>query len=193
MNKLIMVSVLSLVFTTAHAKEYLEKVESEVVEMSATKQEIFSKAKSCVAEHVSFDGTIIRDAAGSNMSAFFNPLTSGSSSTIQGGQVLTFADIDTGKIVANSRVDYGGMMTSSNAQSRLTLVIKEGRFKLRHTAIKQLSKSTGYTKNNGYIPVGMWWGAGSSAVKTALEGVSTKVINCITGIKVADMEEEEEW
>lgn len=191
MKILLTAIILTLTFTTANAKEYLEKVESEVIQMKGTKQEIFDKGKNCIVDNVNFDGVHMSDSAGAGLFAGALGSTS-KASNIQGGQVIAFAEIESGKIVANSRVDYTQMMTANNAQSKLTLIAKEGRFKIRHTNIKYLQKSTGYTKNTGYKKVGMWWGAGSGAVKTALEDVTQKLVSCMTGIKMAGAEEEEE-
>ena len=66
-----------------------------------------------------------------------------------------------------------------NIQSTLTLLAKDGRFKIRHTNIKYLQKSTGGSSNDGYMSVTKRWGTGWEDVQTELFALSKKVATCI--------------
>jgi len=169
--------------------EYLEEVESEVYQTNGTEQEISTKAKTCIAQIVRNDEVRISDSTSGT--GPFAGLTggggSGHSGGVQGGQVLVDANIEGGVITANNRVDYTSKLLAHNVKSTMTFLVKEGRFKIRHTNIEYLQKSTGSMHNTGYSRVGKWWGSGWKDAEEALQGISAKVAACVkTGPKKED-------
>jgi len=169
--------------------EYLEEVESEVYQTNGTVQEISTRAKTCIAQIVRNDEVRISDSTSGT--GPFAGLTGGGSSGhsggVQGGQVLVDANIEGGVITANNRVDYTSKLLAHNVKSTMTVLAKEGRFKIRHTNIEYLQKSTGSMHNTGYSRVGKWWGSGWKDAEEALQGISAKVAACAqTGPKKED-------
>jgi hypothetical protein len=171
--------VLTLVPSMAWAADYLEQVESDVFESAGTAQEILARAKSCIAQNVRNDEVRISDSASSGGPIPMPSMGTGHSDGITGGDVISSVDPDTGTITANCRVDYQSNMLAHNVKSTLTFFAKDGKFKIRHTNIEYLQKSTGSMQNSGYSRVGKWWGSGWKAAQTALESVSAKVSKCV--------------
>lgn len=177
---------LLIVPSSTFGAEYLDEVEGEVHQTSGTTKEISTRVKTCIAQIVRNDEVRISDSTSGT--GPFAGLTGGSGSGhsggVQGGQVLVDANIEGGVITANNRVDYTSKLLSHNVKSTMTVLIKEGRFKIRHTNIEHLQKNTGSMHNTGYSRVGKWWGSGWKDVEEALQGISTKVATCVqTGPK----------
>jgi len=178
-----------LISSFASAAEYLEEVESEVYQASGSAQEISKRAKRCIAQIVRNDEVRISDSSTGTgiFSAFSGGGGQGHSGGVSGGDVIVDADIEGGIITANNRVDYSSKMLTHNVQSTMTFLAKDGRFKIRHTNIQYLQKSTGSMHNTGYQRVGKWWGSGWEDAKEALDEVSKKVADCvISGPKKED-------
>ena len=178
--KQILIAVAVLVFFPALATAAnLEKVESEVYEKEGTVQEIAKAAKTCIASIVRNDEVRIADSsAGSGF--FAKPSdTGGHSDGIGGGSLFVNIDLEGGVIVANNRVDYTAALLARNVKSTLTFLSKEGRFKIKHTNIEYLQKNTGYAKNSGYTKIYKGFGSGWKGAKKALDGISTKVAECV--------------
>jgi len=145
--------------------EYLEQVETDVYQTTGTVKEIFTKAKSCLAQIVRNEGVRMADSAVGE--------------GIQGGDIFVEANAETGIITANSRVDYKAKMLEYNVKSTLVFMAKEGRFKMRHSNIEYLQKYTGSVNNTGYSRVGKWFGTGWKDTQKALLGASEKVAQCV--------------
>ena len=165
----------------ASGAEYLEEVESEAYQTNGTLQEISKRTKTCIAQLVRNDEVRISDAASGT--GPFSFATGGGgpghSGGIQGGAIIVDADIEVGVITANNRVDYTSKLLAHNVKSTMTFLAKEGRFKIRHTNIEYLQKSTGSMHNTGYSRVGKWWGSGWKDAEEALQGISAKVAACV--------------
>lgn len=158
--KKVLIACLLVASGEAVAKEYLEQLESEVVEVpSMTKDQILSKAKVCVVE-------LARNAAA-------------------GETVLADGSTDD-TLVSIARVGYSARLISYGARSRLTVLAKDGKFKIRQTNIERMQLSTGSLSNTGYGPVGKWWGNGHEATQKALEGYAAEVAACIKKEPVAE-------
>ncbi len=169
--------------------EYLEEVESEVYQSNGTVQEISMRAKTCIAQIVRNDEVRISDSTSGTglLSGITGVGGSGHSDGVQGGQVLVDANIEEGVITVNNRVDYVSKLLAHNVKSTMTFLSKEGRFKIRHTNIEYLQKSTGSMHNTGYSRVGKWWGSGWKDAEEALQSISSKVAQCVqTGPKKED-------
>ncbi len=176
----IFVYILSVFPCVASGADYLEEVESEVYQANGTVQEISRRAKTCIVQLVHNDEVRISDSA-SGTGPFSIPIGGGPghSSGIQGGPVIVDADIDAGTITANNRVDYTSKFLAHNVKSTITFLAKEGRFKIRHTNIEYLQKSTGSVHNTGYSHVGKWWGSGWEDAREALLRISARVATCV--------------
>lgn len=169
---------LACIATPALAAEYLELVESPVFEAPGTAADIVKRGQVCASRLLRNDEVRIADAAAGGLI----PIPGASRTDgVAGGAVLVSVDPDQGVLVANSRVDYrvwGGTI-ARNARSTVTLLAKDGRFKIQHTNIETLQKSTGNLENDGYTKQGKWKGAGWEKAEAALQDVSTKLAECI--------------
>lgn len=147
--------------------EYFEQSESEVYQTTGTVKDISLKAKSCIAQIVKSGAVRIGDSA--------------SAENLEGSQLFLDVNVDSGTITANSNVDYSKMLIPHNVKSTLTFLVKEDRFKIRHSNIEYVQKETGSIRNSGYSRVGKWWGSGWKDAEKALAGVSDKVAKCVQG------------
>lgn len=166
--------------------EYLEEVESEVYQTNGSVQEISTRAKTCLAQIVRNEEIRISDSTSGTgpLPDLTGASGGGHSGGVQGGQVLVDANIEGGVITANNRVDYTSKLLGHNVKSTMSVLVKEGRFKIRHTNIEFLQKSTGSMHNDAYTRVGKWWGSGWKDAEEALQGISAKVAACVqTGPK----------
>jgi hypothetical protein len=186
-QKLIFIYFAAIIPCTTLAADYLEETESPVYETKGTAQEIAKQGKSCIAQIVRNEEVRIADSA-AGTGVFSPPGSEGHSDGIEGGAILIDADIEQGVVSANNRVDYTSSMLAYNVKSTITLLTKDGRFKIKHTNIEYVQKNTGSTHNNGYIKVGKWWGTGWKKADAALQGVSEKVSKCIQAST-----EKEDW
>lgn len=142
------------------AREYLAQLESEVIEVpTLTRDQILSKAKLCVVE-------LARNAAASE-----TVLADG-------------ATEDT--LVSIARVGYSSMLIDYSIRSRMTVLAKDGKFKIRQTNIERMQLDTGSLANTGYEPVGKWWGNGYEVAQKTLEGYAAEVAACIKKEPVAE-------
>ncbi|MBV2128363.1 hypothetical protein [Arsukibacterium indicum] len=179
MKKILVIALMAFVPCVSFAaKEYLEEVESEVHEVEGTVAEISLIAKSCIAQNVRNEGVRISDSAAGN-GLFGVGSGPGQSDQVEGGSVIVSADVEHGSITANNRVDYRSKMLAHNVKSTMTFLAKDGKFKIRHTNIEYLQKSTGSMRNSGYSRVGKWFGSGWKDAEKALSGVSDKVAECV--------------
>lgn len=172
---------------TSSSADYLEEVESEVFETKGTAQEIANRARTCIAQRVRNDEVRITDNASSSGPFPTSTLASpGHSDGIEGGDVLVHADLEGGIVTANNRVDYKSKLLAHNVKSTLTFMAKEGRFKIRHSNIEYVQKSTGSMRNSGYSRVGKWFGSGWKDAEAALTAVTSKVAACVQSGPVAE-------
>jgi len=169
--------------SNSFAVEFLETVDSDVFQTTGSIQEITKKAKVCMSRILQNNEVRISDSASGT--GFFSGLTStmdnskGHSDGVTGGAVLADADIDGGIITANSRIDYSSNLLSHNVKSTVSFQAKEGRFKIGHSNIEYLQKSTGYMHNDGYRKIVKAWGTGWGNAERELQGVTTKIADCI--------------
>lgn len=171
----------------AVSAEYLEQVESEVFQAKGTAQKIASRAKSCIAQHVQNNEVRISDSATSAGPFPSSALTSTATSDgISGGDAIVHADLEQGVITANNRVDYKSKMLAHNVKSTLTFMAKDERFRIRHSNIEYLQKSTGSVRNTGYSRVGKWFGSGWKDAEAALVAITAKVAQCVRADPAAE-------
>jgi len=153
--------------------KYLDSVESDVIKLDVSKDEIMNRGGDCISRLVQFDAVSYAD----NSSLLGYGTSNGQN--IQGGPVIVSTDKERGILIANSRLDYTNMLIGFNVQSKITLMAKEGRYKLRHSGIKFLQKSTGGSSNNGYGKILKQWGIGWETARDELVNLSNKVSSCM--------------
>ncbi len=179
MNMKICFAALALIPTIAWSAEYLEQVESDVQEANGTTQEITARAKTCIAQNVK--NTEVRFGNSSSGGGALGFMVQGrDADRAAGGDVITSIDMEQGIITANGHVDYKGPMgVEFNVKSALTFMAKDGKFKIRHTNIEYLQKSSGSMHNDGYDKVFKVWGTGWKKAEDALSPVSEKISQCV--------------
>jgi hypothetical protein len=170
--------------------KYLDSVESKVYQVDATKAGIMERGEACIESHVQFESIMLNDTQGSLIGGL-NAVLSGPASydndtVIQGGDVIKKIKPEKGIIIANSRFDFSKKLMTYNVQSKITLMVKEGRFKIKHNNIKELMKSS--TGSSGYDRVLKAWGMGWEDTQAELVKLSDTLAKCINK-PVA----EEEW
>jgi hypothetical protein len=158
------------------AAEYLELVESKVYETPETAAEITKRGEICIARIVRNDAVRISDNV-SNLSGFGQPKRS--TDQLSGGPVIISSDPAAGIVVANSRVNWSRMLSAQVTQSTVSVMSKDGRFKIQHTNIETLQLSTGYAENDGFTRQGKWTGSSWEKVEKALQETSDKVAQCV--------------
>ena len=171
----------------SHAREYLEEVESEVFKTAGTPQEITKRARSCALEILEADEVAYSDNASQGL---FDTRSQDLSTKASGTSVLVDVDIEGGKVIANSRRAFTAKMLKKNVKSRVAILARDQRFKIRHTKIEHLQESSGYMKNSGYTKVGKWWGSGHKDVTKQLNIVSAELADCIQNPK---SEQDDDW
>lgn len=141
-------------------------VESGVIETKGTAKEIAQRARVCVVQHVRYDSVDLRDATGVPAQA------------ATGGNLFVTDDPDSGIVAANSRVPFRMMLSQWSAQSILTILARDDRFKIQHTNVQAAMLSTGYSRNDGYRRVGEEV-RGEKQVAKVLTDLSAKLAECI--------------
>jgi hypothetical protein len=187
MKKIVLLTLFTMGCPITWSAEYMTELESTVFPAEGTSQEIAKRAKTCALEVLVTDEVAYSDSASQGM---FTNSSQDTSASAGGSSILLDVDIEAGKVIANSRFDFTDKMIKKNVQSRVAIMARDERFKIRHTNIKQLQKSTGYAKNSGYTKVGIWWGSGHKGVTYALNSVSQNLANCI---QRAAATEDDDW
>lgn len=178
--RLVVAMTLALFVAPVGAAEVLDNVESPVYEADGTRQQIAQRAEACASRVLRFDAVTGKDATASVMSPGI-----GSASTatqqVDGGKIVEHADLEAGLVVANQRTATGGVLSGGDVlQSTLTVEARDGRFRITHTNISRMAKSTGYMENPGFTPVYIQAFSGAEKVRKQLLGVSDKLAECIT-------------
>ena len=187
MKKIVLLTLFAMGCPISWSAEYMTELESAVFPAEGTSQEIAKRAKTCALEVLVTDEVAYSDRGSQGM---FSNSSQDTSASAGGSPILLDVDIEAGKVIANSRYDFTDKMIKKNVQSRVAIMARDERFKIRHTNIKQLQKTTGYAKNSGYTKVGIWWGSGHKGVTYALNGVSQNLANCIQRVATT---EDDDW
>jgi hypothetical protein len=127
------------------------QIQSETFELAATKAEIMSRAKTCVAKLVRYDGVRVdtRSAIGIIAGSQSEP---DANTDVPGGSVIVDANLENGALIANNRLSAKFIFNSTfYIDSTLTIDIRDGKFRITHTNIKTntkdpLGKMRGLTK-----------------------------------------------
>ncbi|OQW68689.1 MAG: hypothetical protein BVN34_08405 [Proteobacteria bacterium ST_bin12] len=170
------------VFTRASSDggTYIDKVDFSY---SANEAQDFSKLKLCVAENITNDPVTLQDSSDSFVGAYTGNYYRNSNTQIISGQgVFKYVDdkasalIATGSTISNSNqlipvkdiVKFD--MKSSLVGSKVNIVFMN---------ITRAQKETGAIANDGFAPVGTWYGARSQDIYTSIEVVANKIKSCM--------------
>lgn len=132
-----------------------------------------TRARDCALELLTNAGNVARDAGDTT------GFRDSASVSIAGSDVLQVVDPESGRVVAMQNADYRHMMSGMNVRSTVTVMARDGRFRIRHSNIEALQKNTGYMANDGYRPIHTGFGAGSKPAIKRLEEVTTELAACI--------------
>jgi hypothetical protein len=86
--------------------------------------------------------------------------------------VLDF-NLEDGIVTANNFVKYSASFVERHIKSRMQLLVKDGRFKIRHDNIES------NVTDGQYVRQGKWWGTAWEDAEKSLIEISEKVANCI--------------
>lgn len=92
------------------------------------------------------------------------------------------SDLSTGVVVASNTLEYRDGLLPWQMRSRITFEGREGRFRIKHTAIERYNDQALGAQVLGaspWAPVGKWWGSGWQKAQKALEDVSAKIAECV--------------
>ena len=131
--------------------ETFDSYESQVFETTGTHQDITRRAQLCVAQIVRNDQ--------------FNH--------IESGPVILANDPEAGQVIANSRLDMRSMGLTNSLQSTLSVLARDGRFKITHTKILFAVENYGR-----YDPIHIKSPYAAKARK-ALDSLDTSLNSCI--------------
>lgn len=99
-----------------------------------------------------------------------------------GGSIILSSDPGTGVVVAANALEYRDGLLPWKLRSRITFEGRDGRFRLRHTAIERHNDQSFGANVLGaspWGPVGKWRGSGWQKAEQALADVSTRVATCV--------------
>lgn len=131
----------------AQGSQYLDRVESPVFETVGTHQEITKRAITCIAQ-------IVKPG-------------------LVNAPTIVSSDIKSGVIVANNSFKFSYGLLETTARTTLTFQAKDGRFRIVHASIEQLSDA------RGWIGIGTWRFSGGDAAKEAIEAISQSLATCV--------------
>lgn len=155
--RLLVLAVAMATSSITYASETLSEVISEVYQAEGmTKDQINNKALQC-----------IKSSAG-NAAGAVEPAIDGDSA---------YAIVRTG---------YTKAMVSFTVRSRITVLAKDGRFKITHTDIDQFSDLA-----NSYVPVYKSWGTGWQKAEESLKGWFPTISACL--LKKPEPKENDNW
>lgn len=170
----------------AFATEYLEKVESPVVEVpGVSAHDLAVRARLCVSQQVTNRAVVLRDESRSAPMAPVVTQGQGDTTAVAGGDVLRTVDLDAGLIIAQSRITIGSLMAAV-IESTITVEARDGRFKITQTGIQRAFVNSGLAPTTGFKPVIEQWGSGADKVKKALEDQSAKIGECVATAEGSD-------
>lgn len=189
MRHYLLITLLGLPLAAA-ATEYLDELDGNVVQIEGvTAEEIAKRGRRCIAQIIRNEEVQISDSSSSpGLFGFGLPPSQGNVRGVTGGSVIVDADVEAGLITANSRIDYTSLLIGYNVKSTVTLMTKDGRFKIKHTNIERAQKSTGTMANDGYSKIVKKWGTGWEAAQNALADTTRRLNDCI-----ADVGKKEDW
>jgi hypothetical protein len=171
---------------TGVAAEYLEKIESPVMEVpGVSSHDLAVRARLCVSQQVTNRAVVLRDESRSAPMAPVVTQGQGDTTAVAGGDVLRTVDLDAGLIIAQSRITIGSLMPAV-IESTITVEARDGRFKITQTGIQRAFVNSGIAPTAGFKPVFDQWGAGADKVKKALEEQSAKIGDCVASPTNAD-------
>ena len=135
--------------------DYLTVVRSEPIPARGSVREIAARAEACMARGL---------AAG-----------------VAGGELIVSRDLEGGVVVARNAMEYRDGLLIWSMRSRVTVEVREGRFRISHENIERFNDQGG-----GWSPVGKWWGSGWQKAESALADVSNDLGACITSAQSRD-------
>ena len=135
---------------------------------------IINKARNCMVSTLRNDPVVARGGT-----SYFGTNQDKESNVQPASAFFVVDDAANGIISANHNVDYRWLAVAQNVKSVVTLQAKEGRFRIKHSGISSLQKSTGSITNNGYGKVGTRRGLGGKPAIKKLEGVTDKLAACV--------------
>ena len=142
----------------------------------------FSKLKLCVAENVSNGSVSLRDSAGSFVGAASRTYYQANNvQAVQGDGVFKLVDDPSSTLIATGTVVSG----------ESTAIVKDYvRFELKAStsgenvgldfyAITRAQQNTGSLANDGFAPVGVWFGSRAPDIYASIQKVADKLKGCI--------------
>lgn len=195
MNRLFVFCIAALTATTGIADERevdkrknLVSLTSEVYKIdedAPTVGELASTARRCMLSKLTNSEVVTRGST-----QFLGAGGPKAQSVVGGGELIQVFDEAEGLVVANQSRDYRWLALNQNVRSRMTLEAREGRFRIVHSAIESVSRSTGSTTNRGYAKVSTRRGAGGKPAIRELETATELVAQCVLGTSA---ETDDDW
>lgn len=162
----------------AIAAEILDGVESERVEVDATRAVVVQRAVACMAATFRYELAKGSDTSQSVIIGdVYIPL--GTTQYAGGGDIVVYVDEAGGIVVGNNRFMMPGLFGGDYIQSRVILRAEDGAFSTTHVQIQRMAKQTGLMENQGFGPVYVQKMSGHAKVRDALLNVSAQLGNCI--------------
>ena len=141
----------------------------------------FARIKMCIASNVTNNGVVLKDSAGSFVGRTGNYYQTHNAQSIQGGGIFKYVDDASKSLVAQGSVGrQGGLGGIIGLSIRFDLEVtgETNAVKMRMLHIEQAMKNTGYSSNDGYMPVGVWGGSMYKKNILALNGVAEQLKSC---------------
>ena len=159
---------------------YLSKIDFSYI---ASANRDFSKAKLCVAEHVSNPDVALRDAAGSFVGPFSRTYyQANNTQTVSGKGLFKYLDDANSVLIANGTISAkSGFAVVDIIKFEMKVSISGSKVGLLLSNITRAQQNTGNMANDGFNPIGVWPMSRSEEAYSELEKMANNVKSCIGG------------
>ena len=162
--------------------EYIDEIDTS--KLSADSVD-FSLVKLCVAETVTNEDVVVKDASGSWVGPYTGTYyQSDNRQILSGADVLKYIDDDSSSLIAVGTTSYiKGSLIPIRQFIRFSLkaTSEENGYSLVFSNVTRAAENTGSASNDGFTQVGTWAGADPDGVINQLQQVADRIHSCLQG------------
>ena len=138
-------------------------------------------AKQCIAINVDNRTQVITDSSRSWVGPYTkNYYQHGSTTAVAGGQVVESVSKTLNSIVASGNMSYSIGLTNDLLRFKLILSLGDKGARISFINIQRAQQSTGLLANDGFSPVGVWFGSRYEQAYSALEDKAGAIARCMS-------------
>lgn len=170
----------SITTTDSLGSAYIDKIDFSYISRGTHK---FSKAKLCVAKNLTNNTVMLQDSSGSFVGAYTGRYyETNKTQSVTGGDIFKYSDDETSTLLAVGTTSFVGDalgIIKEFVKFEVELAIKDKNVTLIFSNITRAQQDTGTLGNNGFNPVGVWYGAKAPDVYASIELVANNIKTCI--------------